>query len=91
MAVLTAKKRDKLPAKSFALPGGRYPIHDKGHAQAALARVKQHGTPEEKKKVFAKVQSRFGIGGGAAAASGQDDAILGATSGRRGGHAGRGL
>lgn len=59
MAVLTAKKRAKIPAKDFALPGGRYPIHDKRHAANALARVDQHGTPAEKAKVYAAVAKKY--------------------------------
>jgi hypothetical protein len=61
---LSSKDREKLTKKSFALPGRRkYPIPDKAHARNALARVAQHGTPAEKKKVKAAVQKRFpGIG-----------------------------
>jgi hypothetical protein len=58
-AVLTAAVRKKLPASAFALPGGRYPIHDEAHARNALARVAQHGTPEEQKKVRAAVKRRY--------------------------------
>lgn len=57
---LTAKDQKKLTKKSFALPGKRkYPIPDKAHARNALARVAQHGTAEEKKKVRAAVHKRF--------------------------------
>jgi hypothetical protein len=61
---LSAKDRKKLPKRSFALPGKRkYPIPDKAHARNALARVAQHGTPAEQKKVKAAVKRRFpGIG-----------------------------
>jgi hypothetical protein len=73
MAELTAKRRNKLPSKDFALPGkgegkrgkgsGSYPIPDKGHARAALSRVSQHGTPAEKAKVRSAVERKFpGIG-----------------------------
>ena len=41
MAKLTAKKRKKLPKKSFAGPGRSYPVHDKAHAANAKARAKQ--------------------------------------------------
>lgn len=72
---LTAKKRQGLPRSDFALPGkgegpkgagaGSYPIPDRNHARAALSRVAQHGTPEEKKKVRAAVHRKFpGIGSG---------------------------
>lgn len=59
---MTAAQRKRLKSSQFALPGRRYPIHDKGHAMAALARVGQHGTPYEKKMVHAKVRARYGIG-----------------------------
>ena len=59
MAKLTSKQRRKLPAKDFALPGGRYPLNDKNHARNALARVSQHGTPEEKAAVRKKVHAKY--------------------------------
>lgn len=59
MAKLTSKKRRKLPAKDFALPGKRYPVEDKAHARAALSRVSQHGTAEEKAKVRKKVSAKY--------------------------------
>lgn len=69
MAVLSTKARKKLPAKSFALPGkgegpggkgaGSYPIPDAAHARNALARVSQHGSPEEKSKVRAAVKRKY--------------------------------
>ena len=56
----STKNRKKLSKKSFALPGKRkYPIPDKSHARNALARVAQHGTPEEQKKVRKAVVKRF--------------------------------
>jgi hypothetical protein len=56
----STKERKKLSKKSFALPGKRkYPIPDKSHARNALARVAQHGTPAEQKKVKAAVKKRF--------------------------------
>jgi hypothetical protein len=69
MAVLSSKKRQSLPSKSFALPGkgegpkgkgaGSYPIPDESHARNALARVSQHGTSAEKATVRAKVAAKF--------------------------------
>lgn len=60
MAKLTSKKRNSLPGKDFAEPGKRkYPINDRSHARNALARVSQHGTPEEKAEVRRKVHARF--------------------------------
>lgn len=59
MAKLTAAKRKKIPAKDFALGGGRYPIEDASHARNALARISQHGTPAERKKVRAAVHKKY--------------------------------
>ena len=60
MAELTEEERAKLPDSAFADPEHRaYPIHDEEHAKAALARVKQHGTKEEQKKVAKKVHERY--------------------------------
>ena len=70
---LNAAERRALPNKEFALPGkgkgpegkqsGSYPIPDEKHARSALSLVSQHGTPEEKAKVRAKVKKKFpGIG-----------------------------
>ncbi len=59
-AVLTEAKRDKLPEKAFALPEEeKYPIPDIEHARNALARVSQHGTPDERAKVRKAVYSRY--------------------------------
>lgn len=63
LATLTAKRRKKLPKSAFALPGGKYPIHDKAHARNALARVAQFGTPEQKAAVRKAVARRYkGLG-----------------------------
>lgn len=60
MAKLTAKQRNALPKKDFALKSARaYPINDKSHARNALARVSQHGTPAEKAKVRAAVHKKY--------------------------------
>lgn len=59
MAVLTTKSRNAIPTQEFALPGRRYPIHDKAHAANALARVSQFGTEREKVIVRAKVKARY--------------------------------
>jgi hypothetical protein len=65
MARLTTETRNKLPTKSFALPGKRaYPVNDPAHARNALARVSQHGTSAEKAQVRAKVHAKYpSIGG----------------------------
>lgn len=55
-----ADNRNKLKDESFALPDQRkYPIPDIEHARNALARVAQHGTAEEKKKVRRAVEKRY--------------------------------
>ncbi len=52
--------RKKLKKSSFALPEEeKYPIPDIEHARNALARVAQHGTPAEKKKVRAAVEKKY--------------------------------
>ena len=60
MAKLTYKARKKLPKTAFAIPEKRaYPIQDKSHARNALARVAQHGTPAEKRRVRAAVKKKY--------------------------------
>lgn len=59
MAKLTTKGRNALASKSFALPGRRYPIENASHARNALARVSQHGSPEEKAKVRSAVERKY--------------------------------
>jgi hypothetical protein len=41
MSKLTTEDRKDLPARDFALPGGRYPIEDAAHARNAKARAAQ--------------------------------------------------
>ena len=60
MAKLSTKGRKRLKATTFALPEKRkYPLTDISHARNALARVAQHGTPEEKRKVKAAVYRKY--------------------------------
>lgn len=60
MAKLTYEERKDLPKKSFVFKKDRaYPIEDKSHARNALARVSQHGSPEEKAKVRAAVHKKY--------------------------------
>lgn len=59
MAKLTSRKRKHLKSSQFALPGRRYPVEDKTHARAALSRVSQHGSPEEKATVRRKVHGKY--------------------------------
>lgn len=55
-----SKNRDKLKNSSFALPEEeKYPIPDIEHARNALARVAQHGSASEKKKVRAAVEKKY--------------------------------
>lgn len=57
--VLDAKARAHIAEHNFALPGGRYPIHDINHARNALARVSQNGSSAEKKKVREAVAKKY--------------------------------
>lgn len=69
MSKLTSRDRRRLPSSDFALPGkgegkegkgsGSYPIPDEAHARAALARVAEFGTAEEKAEVRRKVREKF--------------------------------
>ena len=60
MARLSASQRRNLPRGDFAMPKQRkYPINDKSHARNALARVSQHGTTAEKRKIRRKVAERY--------------------------------
>ena len=83
---LSYKERQKLPSGSFALPGkgsgpegkqgGSYPIPDESHARNALARVSQHGSEAEKRKVKSAVAKKFPdikIGESKAAEKGERD------------------
>lgn len=64
MARLTAAERRALPSSDFADPAHRkYPMEDAGHAQAALGRAGEYGTPAIKAKVRKKAASKFGMTG----------------------------
>jgi hypothetical protein len=74
---LTYGERKALPGGVFAVDHKKrkYPIEDEAHARNALARVAQHGTPEEKAKVRAAVKRKYpGIeqGGGRTGVSPED-------------------
>jgi hypothetical protein len=84
VGTLNSKQRKNLPKSNFAVPAGSsssgnkpaYPIPDKPHAVAALARVAANGTPAEKAQVRAAVAKKYpglpsskGKGGSRAAAS----------------------
>ncbi len=64
MAKLTEKQKKAVPKSKRGIPSksgtGSYPMPDKAHARNALARVAQHGTPAEKKKVRAKANKILG-------------------------------
>lgn len=72
--ILDASARAHIAPHNFALPGGRYPIHDINHARNALARVSQNGTPEEKAKVKAAVHKKYPDMGKKMAKGGQIEA-----------------
>ena len=57
--VLTTRGRKRIKEKNFALPGGRYPIHDLSHARSALSMVAKHGTSNEKSIVRSKVYAKY--------------------------------
>lgn len=67
MAVLSSAQRKAMDKKQFAVPSkapesGSYPIPDRSHAQNALSRVSQNGTPAEKSQVRSAVAKKFGMG-----------------------------
>lgn len=67
MSTLNAKGRKRVARRNYAVPKGtgskpsanQYPIHDASHARNALARVAQHGTPAEKRRVRSAVARRY--------------------------------
>lgn len=64
MGTLNAKGRKALPKDNFAVPAtgsqaAGYPIEDKPHAVAALARVAKNGSPAEKTQVRAAVRKQY--------------------------------
>lgn len=57
---LTTEGRKHVAEHNFAIPETRkYPLVDISHARNALARVAQHGTEEEQKKVRAAVYRKY--------------------------------
>lgn len=69
---LTSKQRQKLPKKSFGLPGkgegpkgtgsGSYPMPDKKHAAVAKAYAKRFASPAQQQKINAKANAILGKG-----------------------------
>lgn len=60
----TQSGREQMSGSSFALPEKKkYRIDDRAHAANAKARVEQHGTPEEKRRVEKAVARKYpGLG-----------------------------
>lgn len=57
---LTYSERKHLPSHAFVFPSRRaYPIYNEAHARNALARVSEHGSEYEKRKVCEAVRHRF--------------------------------
>ena len=73
MAKLSSAARQKLPKKSFGLPGqgdgpkgsgsGAYPMPDKKHAAVAKAYAKRFASPSQQAKIDAKANAILGTKG----------------------------
>jgi hypothetical protein len=66
MSKLDADQRNSMPKSEFALPGGRFPINDRNHAEAALSgasRAENVGniTPAQKSEIDAKAHAKLGL------------------------------
>ena len=66
MAVLSSKKRAKLPKKVFAGPDRSFPLPDKKHARAALmlaplSRRKGNLTAEQERRIVAKAKAMLHV------------------------------
>ncbi len=59
MGKLTTAARKALPARDFAGPNRSYPIEDKGHAKAAMARAAEFASPALKARVDAKAEKKL--------------------------------
>lgn len=55
---LTSKSRNKLPTKDFAGKGRSYPIEDKGHAKAAIARAEEYH-PADEATIIRKAEAKL--------------------------------
>jgi len=62
VSVRMANKEEPKSDQPAAGVKGKYPMPDKAHAISAVARVKQWGTPAEKRKVFLEAAKRFNVG-----------------------------
>ena len=63
MSVLSTEARKKIPSSEYGLPekapaSGSYPIQNIEHARAAL-RLDHNATPEERKRIEAKVRAKY--------------------------------
>lgn len=66
---ITAKERNKLPSREFALPGrgsgpkgkgsGSYPIDTPGRARSALSRGAANASPKEDAEIRRKVAAKY--------------------------------
>ena len=57
---LTAEQRENVSSQTFVFPETReYPIDTANRARNALARVSQHGTPEQKRAVCIAVHEHY--------------------------------
>lgn len=59
MGRLTTKERKKLPADDFAGPNRTYPDENRSHAEDALARVSEYGSPTLKREVRRNVDKKY--------------------------------
>jgi hypothetical protein len=74
MAKLTQAARNKMPSKTFGLPGkgagpkgkgsGSYPMPDKEHASLAKGFAKRFASPAERSKIDAKANKVLGKSAG---------------------------
>lgn len=67
MARLSAKERRALPSSDYALSGDRFPVEDRGHAEAALRDVgralkARSITPAEAHTVERRAEAKLGKG-----------------------------
>lgn len=53
-------KRSRMSPSTFAIPSRKaYPVNTPGRARNAIARVQQHGSAADKRKVYAKVRAKY--------------------------------
>lgn len=58
-APLNARRRNRLPASDFALPGRRYPIDTEARARSALARGAVNASVDEFARIIRAVKRRY--------------------------------